>query len=166
MMRCQRSLLSVGFLCYAVAACYDAGSERGAQARSVVQVSDSAGVKDIFLGRVEELAAPELEADLFFFHAGTRDRVVRGRGRHPAWKRGLAVANRGASEVLIFSADGSLATRVGGQGEGPGEFSRLTTLLATDGALLAYDLRLARLGEFSETGDSSCRRDSARRTRA
>jgi len=147
-----RILLSVGFLCNAVAACNDARSEREVQARSVVQVSDSAGVTNIFLGRVAELAAPELEADSVFstrelgielFRVG--DALLLGSG-------GLAVANTGESEVLIFSVDGSLATRAGGQGEGPGEFSEITTLLATEAGFLAYDSRLARLSEFSETG--------------
>ncbi len=147
-----RILLSVGFLCNAVAACNDARSEREVQARSVVRVSDSAGITNIFLGRVAELTAPELEADPVFstrelgielFRVG--DALLLGSG-------GLAVANTGESEVLIFSADGSLATRVGGQGEGPGEFSEITTLLATETGFLVYDSRLARLSEFSETG--------------
>ncbi|MDE2761357.1 MAG: hypothetical protein OXQ94_05350 [Gemmatimonadota bacterium] len=147
-----RILLSVGFICNAVAACNDARSEREVQARSVVQVSDSAGITNIFLGRVAELTAPELEADPVFstrelgielFRVG--DALLLGGG-------GLAVANTGESEVLILSVDGSLATRVGGQGEGPGEFREITTLLATEAGFLAYDSRLARLNEFSETG--------------
>ncbi|MCY3808292.1 MAG: 6-bladed beta-propeller [Gemmatimonadetes bacterium] len=145
-------LLSVGFLCSAVAACNDAKSERDVQARNVVQISDSAGITDISLGRVEELAAPELAAELVFSTRGlgielfwVGDALLLGNGR-------LAVANTGESEVLIFSADGSLATRVGGEGEGPGEFSEITTLLATEAGFLVYDSRLARLSEFAETG--------------
>ena len=151
-MNSNRILLSVGFLANAVAGCSDARPEREGSGPQLVQVSDSAGVKTISLGRVEELTAPELAADLVFstrelgielFRVG--DALLLGRG-------GLAVANTGESEVLIFSADGSLATRVGGQGEGPGEFSEITTLLATEAGFLAYDARLARLNEFSETG--------------
>lgn len=152
MSSCRILFLSVGFLCNAVAACNDARSEREVQARSVVRVSDSAGITNIFLGRVAELTAPELEADPVFstrelgielFWVG--DALLLGSG-------GLAVANTGESEVLIFSVDGTLAARVGGQGEGPGEFSEITTLLATEAGFLAYDSRLARLNEFSETG--------------
>ena len=144
-------LLCVGFLCSAVATCNDA-NRREVQTRSGVQISDSAGVTHISLGRVGELAAPELAAELVFSTRGlgielfwVGDALLLGNG-------GLAVANTGESEVLIFSADGSLATRVGGEGEGPGEFSEITTLLATEAGFLVYDSRLARLSEFSQTG--------------
>ncbi|MCE2454208.1 MAG: hypothetical protein J4G12_00100, partial [Gemmatimonadetes bacterium] len=61
---------------------------------------------------------------------------------------GLAVANTGATEVVLLSADGSVTA-----GEGPGEFSAITTLLTTDAGFLAYDARLARVTEFSENGE-------------
>ena len=152
-MRACRSLLSVGLLCWSAVACGDARSESEDQPRSTVQVTDSAGVMNIFLGAVEELAAPELAAELIFsttdlgvelFWVG--DAVLLGDG-------GVAVANSGASEVLLFSGDGSLAGRVGQQGEGPGEFSEVTTLLVTDAGFLAYDARLGRLSDFSEGGE-------------
>ena len=144
-------LLSVGFLCSAVATCSDASSEREVQARSVFQISDSAGVTHISLGRVGELAAPELAAEPVFSTRGLGIELFRVGDALLLGDGGLAVANTGDSEVLIFSADGSLATRVGGEGEGPGEFSEITTLLATESGFLVYDRRMARLSEFSET---------------
>ena len=151
-MRVHQSLLAIGVL-HGLAACAQEGANSGDAARSAVQVSDSAGVTVISLGTVEELPAPELSTDLIFstrelgielFWVG--DAIFLGNG-------GLALANTGTSEVLLFAGDGSLARRLGGQGEGPGEFSEVTTLLATDSGFLAYDARLARLNEFSDSGE-------------
>ena len=137
----------------AVAACADPRSDAEGPARSAVSVSDSAGVTHISLGRVEDLAVPELASELVF---STRDL-----GIELFWvgdavllrSGGLALANTGSSEVLLFSGDGSVTARIGGQGEGPGEFGSVTTLLATDEGFLAYDARLTRLSEFSESGE-------------
>ena len=87
-----------------------------------------------------------LGASMSLITAMIGDAVLLGNG-------GLALANTGSSEVLLFSGDGSIAARIGGQGEGPGEFSSVTTLLSTDEGFLAYDARLARLNEFSESGE-------------
>lgn len=152
-MRACGSFLTVGVLSCAAIACGGAHPEPEDQPAQAVMVSDSAGITNITLGRVEELSVPLLEANLVFstrdlgvelFWVG--DAVLLGNG-------GLALANTGSGEVLLFSADGSLTARVGGQGEGPGEFSEITTLLATDSGFLAYDARLARLNEFSESGE-------------
>lgn len=146
-------ILLVALLCAVTAACGDTRSKAGGEARSTVQVSDSAGVTYVSLGRVEELSAPELTADLVFstrelgiglFQTG--DALLLRNG-------GLALADAGASEVLLLSADGSLAGRVGGQGEGPGEFNAVTTLLTADAGFLAYDARMGRLSWFSESGE-------------
>ncbi|WP_420449350.1 hypothetical protein [Candidatus Palauibacter sp.] len=154
-MRVHQGLLAIGILggLGVLGACAREGTDPGDAVRGAVQVSDSAGVTSVSLGAVEELPAPELSADLLFstrelgvelFRVG--DAVLLENG-------GLAVANTGASEVLLFAGDGSLAGRVGGEGEGPGEFGAVTTLLASDAGFLAYDARLARLTEFSEEGE-------------
>jgi len=152
-MRVCRSFLTAGVLSCAAIACGGAHSEPEAQPPNAVLVSDSAGITNIALGRVEELSVPRLEASLVFstrelgielFWVG--DAVLLGND-------GLALANTGSGEVLLFSADGSLTARVGGQGEGPGEFGEVTTLLGTDGGFLAYDARLARLNEFLDSGE-------------
>ena len=146
-------LFFAGILCCATIACGGAHPEPEDEPPNAVLVSDSAGVTNISLGRMEELSVPDLATDLVF--------STRELGVELFWvgdallleDGGLAVANTGASEVLLFAGDGSLARRVGGQGEGPGEFSEVTTLLATDSGFLAYDARLARLNEFSESGE-------------
>ena len=151
-MRLRPPPLFIGLLC-GLCACGGRDAETEDTARPAVEVSDSAAVTHVFLGRVEELSAPDLVPDFVFstlelgvelFWVG--EALLLGNG-------GLAVANTGASEVLLLSADGSITARVGGQGEGPGEFSGITTLLATDAGFLAYDARLARLTEFSENGE-------------
>ncbi len=151
-MRLRPPPLFIGLLC-GLCACGGRDAETEDTARPAVEVSDSAAVTNVFLGRVEELSAPDLVPDFVFstlelgvelFRVG--EALLLGNG-------GLAVANTGASEVLFLSADGSITARVGGQGEGPGEFSGTTTLLATDAGFLAYDARLARLTEFSENGE-------------
>lgn len=152
-MRASPRLIPSGLVCCAVVACGDAGSESAANPPSAVQVTDSGGVKNVSLGRVEDLSALDLDADLVF--------STRELGIELFWvgdallleSGGLAVANTGTSEVLLFSGDGSVTSRLGGQGEGPGEFSAITALLATDAGFLAYDARLARLSEFSEDGE-------------
>ncbi|MYG18981.1 MAG: hypothetical protein F4208_05305, partial [Gemmatimonadales bacterium] len=132
-MRACGSFLTAGVLGCAAIACGGAHPEPEDQPPNAVLVSDSAGITNIALGRVEELSLPVLEANLVFstrelgvelFWVG--DALVLGNG-------GLALANTGSGEVLLFSADGSLTARVGGQGEGPGEFSDVTALLGTDG---------------------------------
>lgn len=152
-MRACGSFLAAGVLSCAAIACGGAHSEPEAQPPNVVLVSDSAGITNIALGRVEDLSVPLLETNLVFstrdlgielFWVG--DAVLLGND-------GLALANTGSSEVLLLAGDGSLPRRVGGQGEGPGEFSEVTTLLRTDSGFLAYDARLARLNEFSESGE-------------
>jgi hypothetical protein len=152
-MRASRSLLAVGLLCCAAVGCGGVHSDPEDQPRNAVQVTDSAGVTNIALGRVEELSVPLLERDLVFstrdlgielFWVG--DAILLGNG-------GLALANTGSSEVLLFSGEGSTTARIGGQGEGPGEFGSVTTLLAADEGFQAYDARLARLTEFSESGE-------------
>ena len=151
-MRVHRCLLAIAVL-HGLGACAREGADPGDAAHSGVRISDSAGVTSISLGTVEELPAPELTTDLVFSTRdlgvelfGVGDALLLGNG-------GLALANTGSGEVLLFAGDGSLTARVGGQGEGPGEFSEITTLLGTDSGFLAYDARLARLNEFSESGE-------------
>ncbi|MYG81201.1 MAG: hypothetical protein F4187_05265 [Gemmatimonadetes bacterium] len=58
----------------------------------------------------------------------------------------IVVADRGASELRSYDADGSFQWRVGREGEGPGEFLSLDFLgrMAGD-SLVAYDGRLLRV---------------------
>lgn len=66
----------------------------------------------------------------------------------------LAVANSGTQEILVVTGGGELVRRLGGRGEGPGEFSVITSLHVSEaGSLVAYDDRWARLTSFSPAGE-------------
>lgn len=60
-----------------------------------------------------------------------------------------AVADRGSNEIRLFSSVGRFVRAIGGSGEGPGEFGRLTSIARHDGdSLVAYDHWLRRITMF------------------
>lgn len=66
----------------------------------------------------------------------------------------IVVANYQTRELRFFSADGSFLRAAGREGKGPGEFSRLDTLvrLGSD-SIVAYDQSLRRLSVFDLQGN-------------
>jgi hypothetical protein len=66
----------------------------------------------------------------------------------------IAVANAGSSTLRFFDLEGSFLGEVGGVGDGPGEFRRLTSLkrYGTD-SLVAFDADLRRISIFTTDGD-------------
>ncbi len=128
----------------------DAGREA---IQTVLEVTDSGGVRTVHLGNLNELSVTRITPDLV---ASTREQGIDLFNATMALfldGGGLAVANAGAMEVLLLAGDGSLARRVGRQGEGPGEFMEVTSLVKTTTGFLVYDARLARITEFTEAGD-------------
>lgn len=66
----------------------------------------------------------------------------------------LAVANSGTFEVLVFRPDGALVRRIGGPGEGPGEFGSVGSVISLPGDSLAvFDPRRRRLTVFGPEGE-------------
>ena len=65
----------------------------------------------------------------------------------------IVVADRGASELHSYAAEGNFRWRVGREGEGPGEFQRLDFLgrMAGD-SLMTYDPMLLRIQVFDPGG--------------
>ena len=121
--------------------------------QTVLEVTDSGGVRTVLLGNLEELSATRITPELV---ASTRQQGIELFNATMALfldGGGLAVANAGATEVLLLAGDGSLARRVGRQGEGPGEFMEVTSLVKTPAGFLMYDARLGRINEFTEAGD-------------
>ena len=55
--------------------------------------------------------------------------------------------------MLLLGADGSLANRAGRPGEGPGEFGEITAMVKGADGFLVYDARMARMNEFTNSGD-------------
>lgn len=66
----------------------------------------------------------------------------------------VVLADRMDQRIIWFSESGQMLRQVGRQGNGPGEFQMLNSLVATDsGTILAYDTQLKRLTEFSPVGE-------------
>ena len=144
-------------LLYAALVLVTASCEQGDAGRepnqTVPEVTDSGGVRTVLLGSLEELSTPRITPD---FVASTQQQGIELFNVTMALfldDGGLAVANAGALEVLLLAGDGSLARRVGRQGEGPGEFAEVTSLVKTPAGFLVYDARLGRINEFTEAGD-------------
>ena len=67
---------------------------------------------------------------------------------------GLVVADAGSQEVRFFDSSGSFKGKVGGEGEGPGEFLGLSGLgSGPNGTLWAYDFSLRRVTWLTEGGE-------------
>ncbi len=65
----------------------------------------------------------------------------------------LAVANGGTNEIRIFDSQGRYVRTVGGLGEGPGEFRRLSWIASREpDSLVASDVRLRRITVFDANG--------------
>ncbi|MGD2045316.1 MAG: hypothetical protein PVJ80_10340 [Gemmatimonadota bacterium] len=62
------------------------------------------------------------------------------------------VADRYASLIKAFRPDGSLRLQIGGEGQGPGEFSSVTSLAWVGRRLLALDLGNGRVAELAPDG--------------
>lgn len=66
----------------------------------------------------------------------------------------IAVANEGTAEIRIFDRNGGHVRTFGREGDGPGEFRRLSWLGSTDHELLvAFDEGLRRATWFTRTGE-------------
>jgi hypothetical protein len=67
----------------------------------------------------------------------------------------VVVADGGTQEIRVFTAEGTLVRRVGGRGEGPGEFSGLSGMgRGPSGALWAYDFTLRRISWLYPSDES------------
>jgi hypothetical protein len=100
-----------------------------------------------------ETAPVELALDAIWSPTGSRDFgelldvKVLSDGR-------TVLLERYEAQILVAAADGSRIDRLGGPGEGPGEFAAggLSSLVTTDTSVLVPDLFLQRLTEFSFSG--------------
>ncbi len=88
----------------------------------------------------EDLRVSETEA---FYFGGLADVAVRADGQ-------IAVADDKTNDVKVLTPEGSLAHRLGQQGQGPGEFQRMGVVQWARGdSLFAYDLAASRLTVFA-----------------
>jgi plasmid stability protein len=66
----------------------------------------------------------------------------------------IAVANRGTAEVRVYGPDGRYVRSFGREGQGPGEFERLSWVARADGdVLVTFDADLRRVTWFASTGE-------------
>jgi hypothetical protein len=120
-----------------------------------VSVVDSAGVREVSFPTLADLDVEERIVHERF-ELGVREgtelfRVVSAR-LLPGGT--LVVGNAGTHEILRVDEAGELFGRLGRQGEGPGEFSDITTLMpGSADTLVVYDVRLGRLTTFDEVGN-------------
>ena len=64
----------------------------------------------------------------------------------------IIIAERSTGSLHFYRRTGEFLRTVGGVGEGPGEFSRLTWVQKVGERLFAYDILLRRLSEFTSEG--------------
>ena len=64
----------------------------------------------------------------------------------------LVVPLGGSSDIRVFSQDGSFLERLGGDGEGPGEFRYLSDAWPRGDTIEAFDSRLRRISRFLPDG--------------
>lgn len=84
---------------------------------------------------------PELLLDLAESGTGDAHNFYRVRNVTRLPDGGIAVVNRGSSEIRKFAADGTFVGSAGGYGEGPGEFSNVQQVELVGDSLLVRDVR-------------------------
>lgn len=131
-------LVMIGSMSLIAAAGCD-GPEAEAPSGVTAAIGDSAGITITeneapteipFLWTVDSV--PELELG-----ATEADQLYRVLGAFRRTDGSIVVANGGDQELLLFQPDGSLEARIGGEGDGPGEFRALAGVLRYRGDSLA-----------------------------
>lgn len=65
----------------------------------------------------------------------------------------IAVVDGASQEIRVFDRDGAYVTRMGGEGDGPGEFRAIRDVVVLpDGRLLAWDISRRRVTVFEPNG--------------
>lgn len=146
----------LGAILVAALAC-DPGSTGGTAPE--VMVVDSAGVPMIQLAApLSALAGPRLTLDRVGVVGteGSGTELFRVASARFLPSGALAIGNAGSGEVLIVDPDGQVVRRFGGRGEGPGEFSTITSLHVDEaGQLVVFDDMQGRLTRFDSAGEVS-----------
>ncbi len=135
-------------------ACGDGGSQRPEPV-----VRDSAGVRiveNLDVGWDVEDAwtfAPVPAMDLGSVDAAPDHQFHMVMGAATLSDGRIVVANAGTQELRWYGPDGTLMVTAGGEGEGPGEFTGLTSVGVLPGdSVVAYDGRLRRFSVFDPDG--------------
>ncbi|MDX1394680.1 MAG: hypothetical protein R3195_09815 [Gemmatimonadota bacterium] len=76
---------------------------------------------------------------------------VMGAHRFPDGR--IVVANAGTDEIRFYDGEGRLDVAVGRDGEGPGEFGYISSLIVIGDSIFAYDSDIERMTILSASGD-------------
>ena len=131
--------------------------EAGPSLEPIVLVEDSAGVRVVHVPDLYDLDLPAWKTERLYSTAegASATQLYQVADALFLSDKSLLVANAGSSEVLQFDSAGNLVRRIGGRGDGPGEFSTLRWLGAgSDRSFWAFDGRLTRFdyaGQILET---------------
>ncbi len=102
-----------------------------------VITADTEPIADIQLTRDQSFGDSD---DVFI--GNIRDMVVDDQGR-------VFIADTHQNTVHVFNPDGSITTRIGRQGQGPGEFQGIYSMAIHQNQLYVYDYPLYRITTFS-----------------
>lgn len=140
-------------MCVLLLACGggDGATPSGVTATS--SVTNIAGVLHVDLPALPPAGAAQIGTEETFTTSGRTELFWVMAGRLLEGGR-VAVANAGTREILILAGDGDVERRMGGDGEGPGEFRWISSLdVDSAGGIVAYDPRLGRLTRVTADGD-------------
>ncbi|MBT8405716.1 MAG: hypothetical protein KJP18_17800 [Gemmatimonadetes bacterium] len=144
----------MGILVAVVAGCTDDGP---APPVAAFAATDSAGTRIIASGGPMWAddegwsIAPEPDAEFgdATDPAGALHRVA---ALAPLPDGGVAVANGGSNEVIVFDPEGAVRDRLGREGDGPGEFRWLNGVLARGDSIVGVDGSRLRFSVFDPSG--------------
>lgn len=127
----------------------------GEAERSTVTVRDSAGIRIVENSGVEEIRAPWTvpSEPVFRVGWGERDPLLENVSSGVLLDDGrVAIGDSGSGLIRILSAGGAVLSTFGGRGEGPGEFTGLSSVVPGRGdTLLAQDLNGGRVSAFVDS---------------
>lgn len=131
------------------------GCELARSSAGSLAVVDSAGVVImIHKGQTGRQLAVAEDPDLVIGRGGEHaDELFRVRGGLLLPDGGVVVANGGSQELLYFGAHGDLVRRMGGEGQGPGEFENIFWIQGGEaGAVSVYDAGNLRIVRYDQAG--------------
>lgn len=147
--------LSVVLWSLAIAGCGGAG-----EASSGFEVRDSAGVTVVenTSPRWAEEAGWHLSdspsLDIGVLEGAPEDQLYQVRGAVRLGDGRIAIANGGSHELRFYSPDGEHIESIGREGEGPGEFKSMGSLMSFGGdSLVIWDWNNRRASVFDTAGD-------------
>lgn len=108
-----------------------------------ITITENPGVE--FPGGGGWSVAPEPEVVIGSFDGPEEEQLYRVRGAARLSDGRIALGNEGSQEIRFFNSDGSFSYSIGGEGEGPGEFSSVLLAGFWGDTLVVIDRRQKRV---------------------